>query len=215
MEIATIRAETREPGTRNANERLRRNGQLPAVIYGHGEAPETVALSAHDVALAIEHTAHVVKLQIDGKETEYLIKEVQYDHLQRTPIHLDLMRVKIDEKVEVSVALELKGTAKGTLEGGVVVQQLNELQVECLLHRIPSILRLKIDELGMNESRQVKDVPLPEGVEVLNDPEDVVVVVNPPRIIEEPEEVEVAEGEQGAEPEVIGRERDEEESTED
>ncbi len=213
MEIATIQGETRTAVGRNANEQLRRRGMIPAVIYGHGEDPEMVALSLHDMKLALQHLAHLIKLKVNGNETEYLIKEVQYDHLQATPIHVDLMRFNVTERVEVKVPLEFKGTPAGVNDGGALVHVLNELDVECLVHEIPTSIRVKIDHLKINDSLLVRDVTVPPNVTVLNDPEEGVVSVQPPRVHADVAEEEVA-AEEGAaaEPEVIGRGKEEEEA---
>lgn len=210
MEIATVKGETRAPGNRHANERLRRHGLVPAVIYGHGEAPETVSLSLHDTLLALEHMAHVVRVQIDGGERQYLIKEVQYDHLQRQPIHVDLMRVDVTERVKVKVPLDVKGTPKGAQEGGTLVSVLTELEVECLLLQIPESLRVRVDHLGLNEMLHVRDVTVPPDVKVLHAPDDIVAVVHPPRGTTT-EELAAATTEGAAEPEVIGKGKEEEE----
>jgi large subunit ribosomal protein L25 len=215
MEIAKILGEKRERGGRHANERLRKRGMLPAVVYGHGETPETVALSKHDLELALAHTQHVIALAIDGQEERYLIKEVQYDHLQKDPVHVDLMRVRADERVEVQVAVELKGTPKGVTEGGGSVNQvLTQISVECPLLEIPAALTLRVNELDINDSLAIKDIELPAGVKALDDPDDAVVVVQPPREEEEPTEAAEGEAAEGAEPEVIAKGGGEEEDGE-
>lgn len=206
MRIAVVQGETRQPGRRHANERLRRRGLVPAVIYGHQQAPETVALSRHDLVLALEHDRHVIKLVIDGNETQYLLKDVQYDHLQHLPIHVDLMRVAHDERVAVKVAVELRGEPKGLHEGGELIQVLTELDIECPLLNIPETLRLRIDHLGVGEALHVGDITLPEGVTTRHKPVDVVATVHARRgVAVEVEEAEAEVEEAGAEPQVIGR----------
>lgn len=210
MEIAKIKAETRKPGSRNANQRLRRGGMIPAVIYGHGEEPETVAVSLHDMALALQHLAHVVNLQINGQEHQYLIKDVQYDHLQKTPIHVDLMRVDPNERVQVKVPIILRGTPKGVQAGGALTQMLTELNVECRLLNIPTELRVRIDHLEINGTLHVKEIELSADVTSLHEPEDVVVVVQPPRTMAAAEEEEgETEESAGAEPEIISKGKEE------
>lgn len=204
MEIASIKGEPRVAGGRHANERLRRRGLIPAVIYGHNKTPETVAMSLHDTELALQHMTHMVQLQIEGREQHYLIKDVQYDHLQQTPIHVDLMRVDLDERVQVKVALELKGSPKGSHEGGTLSQVLTEIEIECRALEIPDMLRIKIDHLGLGDSLLAKDVPAPPGVRVVNDPNDVIAVVHAPKGLTAAEEAEIAAAE-SAEPEVIGK----------
>jgi len=206
MQIAVIQGQTRKPGGRHANTRLRKRGLVPAVVYGHEQPPEAVALSQHDLLLALEHARHVIKLVIDGQETQYLLRDVQYDHLQHLPIHADLMRVDPDERVEVRVAVELRGEPHGIHEGGELIQVLNELDVECPLLNIPEVLRCKIDHLGVGEALHVREVELPEGIITHHNPDDVVATVHAKRgvTLEEEEAVAAAEEAQ-AEPEVVGR----------
>jgi large subunit ribosomal protein L25 len=207
MQAAIIQGEKREPGGRHANERLRRRGQVPAVIYGHEQPPETVALSRHDVLLALDHGQRVVRLVIDGQETQYLLKDVQYDHLQHLPIHVDLMRVDPSERVEVKVAIELRGEPHGVHEGGNLIHVLTDLDVECPLLNIPETLRVKIDHLGVGDALHVRDIDLPAGVTTRHNPDDVIATVHAKRGIptEEEEEAEAPPEEGAAEPEVIGR----------
>ncbi len=211
MDIAEIQGEARQPGGRHANERLRRRGLIPAVIYGHNQAPEHVALSRHDTELALEHSAHVIKLKAAGAETQYLIKDVQYDHLQKTPIHVDLMRVDITERVEVRVPLHFRGTPKGVASGGSLVQVVTELHVECPLTRIPEEIRVHIEHLDLNDTLLAGTIELPLDVKSLHKPEDVVAVVHPPRGTTKAEMAEEGEDAEGAEPEVIGKGKEEEE----
>lgn len=214
MQIAKIEGEKRDPGGRAANNRLRKRGLVPAVVYGHERPPETIAVSQHDLLMALEHTRHVVNVAIGGKETQYLLKDVQYDHLHHTPIHADLMRVDIHERVHVTVDLELRGEPHGVHEGGDLIQILTGLDIECPLLDIPGALRVKVDHLGVGQTLHVREIELPEGVTTRHNPEDVVATVRAKRgglAGAEEEEAEL-EGEAAAgEPEVIGRTAKEEE----
>ena len=204
MDIATIQGETRTLGGRHANDRLRRQGLVPAVIYGHGKDPEYVSLSRHDIELALAHLQHVVQLKVGGREQQYLIKDVQYDHLQKTPIHVDLMRVDPNERVRVKVAIELRGTPAGTLKGGTLVQVLAEAEIECLLLKIPESIRARVDHLELNDPLHVRDIEVPPDVKILHSPDDIVAVVHPPRATVTPA-AEAAAPAEGAEPEVISK----------
>ncbi len=219
MEIATIQGETRKREGHHGNDRLRQRGLVPGVIYGHGQAPEMVALSLHDTELALEHMQHVVKLQLGDRVQQYLVKEVQYDHLQKDPIHLDLVRVSAGERVRVKVALQLMGDPKGVHEGGELVQLITDLEVECPLTEIPESLHHKVDELDIGHALHVKEVALPPNVTAKHAPDDIIAVVRTKR----GEEVEAAPAEAAAaaegaaEPEVISKgvkEKGEEESPE-
>ncbi len=201
MEIALVQGQKRSPGGRHANERLRRGGFIPAVIYGHGETPETVAVSRHDLDIALGHGQHVIKLKIDGQESQYLVKEVQYDHLQRDPLHVDLMRVDAAERVHVQVRLELRGTPIGTKEGGILNQLLGDLEIECPLLEIPEVIRANVESLKLNQGLHIREIEIPAGMKLLHNPEELVCVVRPPKA-----EVEAATTLEGvAEPEVIAK----------
>lgn len=215
MEVLTLTGETRtEIGTRAART-LRASGKVPAVIYGHGAAPESVALCLHDVIAALAHGSHILKVKVGRKTDQYLIKEVQYDYLNHTPIHLDLARVDLDERVKVRVGIELRGVAKGISEGGILDQQIVDIEVECLVTEIPDTLRPMVAELGLNDSLLVKDLELPAGVTVLADPDSRVATV---KVMHEAVEEEAEEPEEGAvesaQPEMIGRVRKDEEAEE-
>lgn len=210
MEIATIQGESRKPEGRHANDRLRKRGLLPAIVYGHGKAPEMVALSRHDLELALQHQAHVINVAIDSKSEQYLIKDVQYDYLQKTPIHVDLMRVDPNERVTVKVPVVTVGTPKGVEHGGTLVHVATDLSVECPLPKIPEELRVHVEHLGLNDSLKVGDITLPEDVSAVDGPEEIIAVVHPPRGPVDEEEAEEG-GEDSAEPEVIGKGPQEEE----
>lgn len=206
MEVVSLKSERREPAGRKANARLRRRGLIPGIIYGHKKDPETVAVSLRELNLSLERMAHVLKLDVTGNE-QFLIKDVQYDHLQRTPIHIDLLRVNPDERVTVKVSIELRGTPAGTHEGGTLVQVLTDLELECLLTNIPESLRPSVADLGLSESLHVKDLELPQGAKSLHADDDVVAVVRAPRGGADAEDTPAVEDEEadGKEPERIGR----------
>src|SRR5262245_11391 len=132
-----ITAKPRSQLGSRANKRLRDSGQLPGVIYGHKEAVVPVTLPKKEVENHLNHGAHLFDLAIDGKSEKVLVKEVQYDHLGLHVIHVDFARVSLDERVEVTVPIELKGEPKEE-EGGVITQVINELEIECLVTEIPT-----------------------------------------------------------------------------
>ena len=171
-----------ELGSR-ANKRLRDAGMVPAVIYGHKQDVLPVSLNKRELTLHLAHGAHVFDLTLDGRSEKVLVKEVQYDHLGTNPIHVDFTRVSLDEKVEVTVPLELKGTPKGEADGGVLQQIIAELDVECLVLEIPDVIRHNVAEMGLNDALHIKDLKLPEGVRCLQDGDLIVALVK--EILEE------------------------------
>jgi large subunit ribosomal protein L25 len=189
-----------------ANKRLRDSGMLPGVIYGHKEAVIPITLPRKEVVNHLKHGAHLFDLNFDGKSEKVLIKEVQYDHLGAEVIHVDFARVSLDEKVEVTVPIELKGTPKGEEEGAVLQQLVAELEVECLVTDIPEVIRHNVTEMGKDSILHVRDLKLPAGVRALQDEDLIVAMVR--EIEEEAAAPEAVEG--AAEPEVIGKGKEEE-----
>jgi large subunit ribosomal protein L25 len=215
MQTSVIQGQTRKPGGRHANRRLRKRGLVPAIIYGHEQMPETIAVSRHDLLLALERAQHVVKVAVGKRETQYLLKDVQFDHLQHEPIHADLMRVDPGERVRVNVGIDFRGEPRGVHEGGELLHILTDLDIECPLLNIPETLRVRIDHLGVGQTLHVSDLELPEGITTHHNPEDVVASVRAKRsgvAAATEEEAEEVPEEAGAEPEVIRRTAKEEES---
>src|SRR4051795_621590 len=173
---AQVNAQLRNQLGSRANKRLRNSGQLPGVIYGHKEAVVPVTLPKKEVVNHLERGAHLFDLAMDGKSEKVLVKEVQYDHLGLEVIHVDFARVSLDEKVEVTVPLELKGTPKGEEEGAVLQQIVSELEIECLVTEIPEKIVHNVTEMEKDSVLHVKDLKLPTGVRVLQD-EDLIVAM--------------------------------------
>jgi large subunit ribosomal protein L25 len=202
VQSAQVTAKPRsELGTR-ANRRLRQSGLLPGVIYGHKEAVVPVSLPKKEVVHHLDQGAHLFDLSLDGKNEKVLVKEVQYDHLGIEVIHVDFARVSLDERVKVSVPLELKGTPKGEAEGGVLHQVISGLEIECLVTEIPDAIRHNIAEMALNDVLHIKDIQVPSTVKVLQDGELIVATVK--EVLEEVAAPAAVE-EEAAEPEVIGR----------
>jgi large subunit ribosomal protein L25 len=201
VQSAQVSAKSRkELGTR-ANRRLREAGMLPGVVYGHKEAIVPVTLPKKEVVDHLTRGAHLFDLTLDGKNEKVLVKEVQYDHLGMEVIHVDFARVSLDEKVKVTVPVELKGEPKGAADGGVLQQVIKELEVECLVTEIPEAIRHNISEMALNDVVHISDLKLPTGVKVLQDGDLIVATVK--EILEVVAPVAAEEG--AAEPEVIGR----------
>lgn len=199
-------------GTRAAR-RLRRQGLIPAVIYGHKEATISVALPEEELGKAIRQGVHVVDLQSDGNVQKVLIRDVQWDHLGKELMHVDFTRVAADERVVVTVPVEIRGTAPGISEGGVLDQPIHSLSVECPVVSVPESIRVNVGELQLGQALHVKDLVLPPGVKAMADPETIVVHVAVKQMEAEPVAAAAVVPEQ-AEPEVIGRQKAAEEEAE-
>jgi large subunit ribosomal protein L25 len=204
MEVLHATART-EVGS-NAAKRVRAAGHVPAVLYGHGEANLNLSIPLEEIEAAMRHGSRMVTLQGAVRDTA-LIRDVQWDPLAIEVLHLDLTRVSASEKVEVSVAVELRGDAPGAREGGMVELVLHEVDIRCPASSIPEKLEIRIHDLHLGDSFKVADIPLPAGAEPVTDPEEVIVHCVG-RMEEVVEEVEAAAA---GEPEVIGRKEEEEE----
>jgi len=201
VQSAQVSAKARKELGSRANKRLRDAGMLPGVIYGHKEAIVPVTLHRKEVVDHLNHGAHLFDLSLDGKNEKVLVKEVQYNHLGTEVLHVDFARVSLDEKVKVTVPIELKGTPKGEADGGVLQQILMTLEVECLVTEIPDLIRHNVAEMALNDVVHIKDLKLPTGVRAIPDGELIVATVK--EILEVVPEAVTEEG--AAEPEVIGR----------
>ncbi len=196
-------------GKRN-NVRLRRQGRLPAVLYGHGEEAVSLTLAADEFEASLRHGAKVVDL--DGAANgKALLQDVQWDTFFQQVLHVDLLRVRAGERVTIDVPIELRGEAPGARDGGVVEQMIHSLEIEVALDVIPDKLHLNINQLVIDGHLTAKDIKdLPAGAKILSD-EDAVIVHCVMRAVEEEAPAEEAAV---GEPEVIGKGKEEEEEGE-
>jgi large subunit ribosomal protein L25 len=207
MERTAIHAAKRqELGTR-ATRRLRRDSLVPAVLYGHKIDPVHLTIPLKEVEHLMHSRARMVDVEIGGTVETALIKDIQHDFFGDQVLHLDLARVAMDEKVTVTVPVELHGLAKGLGAGGVLDHVLQDLHVSCLPGDIPERIRVEVGALDVGSILYVRDVVAPERVEILNEPDAPVVTVHAP-VVAEPEPV---TEEAPAEPEVISARREKEE----
>lgn len=201
---ATIRKET---GSRQVK-RLRSKGLTPAIIYGRGAKPIQVTISEHDLELALQHGERLLEVDVDGEVENVLVKAVQYDTFGHFVQHVDLLRVSLTDRVEVEVRVILRGTPKGVALGGVLNQIVSDIKVECPVAAIPEEIRLMVVDLGLDESLHLRDIKLPEGVVLLDEPDAVLCQCAEVAEEIEPEE---GEGEGEAEPEIIGAKKEDQE----
>lgn len=203
MEVPILKCERRTRLGSRYSRRLRATGRLPGIIYGHGEAPEAFSVEAHALQLQLDHGARVLNLEIEGETKACLIKDIQRDHLDRDPVHVDMARVNLDERVRVEVAIELRGTAKGVEHGGILELMKDSVLVECLAMNIPDTFHPPVTDLEVGDVLYVRDLKVPEGVVVLDAPDERVAMVR--ALATEAEAPAAAAEESAVEPERIGR----------
>ncbi len=206
MEVETLTVELRESLGKRRNRRMRESGRIPAVLYGHKKANLSLSLPADEVQAVLRHGIRFVQLKGAVNE-KALIKACQWDTWGQEVQHIDFARVSEHEKIQVQVAIELRGESPGVREGGVVKHVLHTVELECEAASVPESLVVNINQLEFNQILHVSDLVLPPKAKALADPTQIVVSCLP--AVEVAEE---AEGEPGeVEPEVIGRKKAEEE----
>lgn len=205
-DVVTIAVEARDPAKNKGtgsrvSRKLRAQGKIPAIVYGHKVAPQPITMRRDDVWQMVKKSIHFAQLKIGDSTEMVLVRDVQWDHLGKEIIHLDFARVSADETIETEVKLELHGTAPGIAEGGVLDFLIHTLAVKCHANAIPDTIRVVIDDLHLNAAIHIRDLKLPEGVTTEADPDLTVAHVTIPRAAT----TDGADGATSVEPEVIGR----------
>lgn len=197
MEV-TLQAQEREKLGTGESRQARREGFIPAVLYGGKKDVKHLRVDLKEVEKILSHyTNPIISLQVGGETQQVIIKDIQKDTLRRRVSHVDFLRVDMQKKITVSVPVHMEGDAKGIREGGILQFNLHEVEVECLPKDIPDAIHADITNLEIGESLTVASLNSPAGVEIKNDPEAVVASIVPPAKAEEtgemPEEESVAE----------------------
>lgn len=206
-ETEPLVAEHREETGTAASRRLRRGGLIPAVLYGHKSDSLALTLRADQVHTVLRRGARLVDVEHDGKSEKALLREVQWDTFGQEVLHVDLTRVSAGERITVEVQIELRGTSPGVREGGRLDHLMHAVEVECLATAIPESLRVSVNDLELNQSVTVADLELLPDVVVQAKPDSVVV-----QVTEVQEEAEEEAEHAPVEPELIRKEKEEEES---
>jgi large subunit ribosomal protein L25 len=198
-----------------ATRRLRRQGLVPGVIYGGGEDPQTFAVDAITLRNTLAHSGAVLELSLDGaKGTPVIVKDLQNHPVRGHALHVDFLRVRMDQTIHSTVTLEFTGAqeAPGVVEGGIFNQEVRELNIEALPGDIPDSIVHDVSDLEMNATITLSVVSPPPGVKLLDDPDETVIAtITPPTLEpveeeietetelvgEEGEPIEAAEGEEG------------------
>jgi len=211
MEIEKITATRRaETGTRRMR-KIREKGLIPAIIYGHKTEPVNITVSKEDLMRHLRGGKHMVDVELEGTRARALLKQIQYDHLGDHVIHVDFARIAMDEEVTVSVQIVLTGTAVGVTHGGVLQHILKEIQVRCLPADIPDSIPLRINDLDIDATVHIKDLPPAPRAKYLGEPEQIVLLIV--KLAEEEIAAEAAAPAEAAaaEPEVLTKRKPEEE----
>ncbi|HET7433875.1 MAG TPA: 50S ribosomal protein L25 [Thermoanaerobaculia bacterium] len=212
MAEVTLEVNRREKTGKEVAKKLRASGKVPAVLYGGHKEPVAIEVDRKSVSELIQKSEHgirsvfLLKMAGTDQQRHAMIKDYTIDPISRRMKHIDFVRVVMDEIVRVTVPVHTKGTAAGVKEGGLLDWQVRELHVECLPGQIPDSIDIDVTPLTGHEYFRIKDLTLPEGVKVLDDPERVVVGVTHAKVEAEP----AATADAVAEPEVVKKGKPEE-----
>ena len=205
-DIEVLEVSARSESGKLRNRRLRLAGNLPAVLYGHGEDPVSLAIPTDKLEASLRQGSQVVELKGAAKG-QAMLHDIQWDTFQQHVLHVDLLRVDASDRVTVTIPLQMRGIAPGESEGGLVEAVRREIEIETSPTAIPDLLEVNVNDLHLGGELKVSDLEgLPAEAKVLLDPDTMIV-----HCIEKPveaEEEEVAEA-GAAEPEVIGEKKDE------
>ena len=200
-----LQVEKREKLGTADTRRLRKKGQVPAVLYGHGQANEHLALAGDSVRTLLRHHSKTVELKGDVSATAF-VSDMQWDPLGIEVLHMDLIRVNLKEKVQVTVPISVQGDAVGLREGGMLLENVHEVEISVPAGDIPDSLSVDVNDLQVGGHRTAGDLELPGNAELVTSPDTVIVHVEMPR-----DETEEEASMEGAEPEVIAKGGEQEE----
>jgi large subunit ribosomal protein L25 len=211
-------AEIREDQGKGASRRLRRNGKVPAIIYGAGRPPRQLAFDHNRVIQQLENESFyssILNIKVGEKSQAAIVKDIQRHPAKREVLHMDFQRIVADEKIKMNVPIHYLNAEESRgvkLEGGSVSQLINDVEVSCLPKDLPEYFEVDIAELGLNEMLHLSDIKLPKGVEIPElgqgpEHDHAIVSISVIKAAPEPEEeeaAEVAEGEEGEAPAAEG-----------
>lgn len=222
LETNVLEAQPRQAGTKNEARRVRRDGKIPAVVYGAGKDSVAISVDPRVVTRILNsETGHnsIFDLALSGEKTKAMIVDWQYEPIKGRLLHIDLKRIALDKVLRVSVPIFLKGEAAGVKqEGGILEQMLREVDIECLPADIPSHIDVDVSHLTFGKVLRVSDLPHSEKLKFLTDPNQPVAHVTSVKeeVVVTPEAAAAEAGAVPAEPEVIkkGKQETEEEGAE-
>jgi large subunit ribosomal protein L25 len=211
MEFVKVAVARREKKGTAHSTRLRREGAVPAILYGLGRPNADLTITLEELERFLHTGSKLVELKLGDKTQQAILRDVQHHPITDEILHVDLLRIDEHHEIEAKVPLEYKGIAKGLAEGGVFEPVLSDVLVRCTPARLPKVIVIDVSNLKLNEAILVKDLPLPEGVKVLHHkPEDHAAHCVPQKVVVLEAPAPAAEGAAPAEPERIGGKKPEE-----
>jgi len=204
MATVELKVKSRDKTGTGSAKKTRREGSFPAVLYGEGEDVRSLSVDTVDFYPVIRTTAGenvVLNLQIEGHDGECIaiIKEIQYHPVRRDILHVDFQHISMTKEIVIRVPVEIRGEAVGVKTRGGILEVIHrEIEVECLPANIPDGIAVDVTELDVGDSLQVKDLHV-ENATIVSDPNETVITIVAPSVIEEPKPAAAEEAEEGAE----------------
>jgi large subunit ribosomal protein L25 len=206
MDDITFTAETREETGKGAARKLRASGFIPGILYGAEQESRKIKVekrSAENIIRKLESHNVMANLVLKtgeekGEGIKTVLKEIQTDAIKGDILHLDFYRIRMDQTVRMEVAVHLEGEAPGIEKGGILEQELRELEVQALPDKVPSAITVDVSKMEIGDAIMVKDIVLPEGVEAVEEEERIIVTILAPKAVEE-KPAEEGEGEEAVE----------------
>jgi large subunit ribosomal protein L25 len=197
-QTTTLKVAPREPGGSRHARRLRRDGNVLGVVYGGGEEPVSFQVAARDLRHALADAGAVMDLAIEGgASSPVVVKDLVRHPVTNLTVHIDLLRVRLDQKIQATVYLELVGgdDSPGAIDGGVLEQIARELTIEALPGDIPDSLTHDVSTLQIGDTVTLDAIRPPATVTLVDDPETVIAILSPPRLqTEDTDEIEQETG---------------------
>jgi large subunit ribosomal protein L25 len=213
MATASLSASVRSATGKGVARSLRRDGRVPAVIYGHARSPQALSVDARELGRLLERVSAettVIELAVDGASSRTLIRDIQRHPVKRAILHVDFQELVAGEKVTVNIPLVITGTSIGVrLNGGILTQVMSELECRVDPADIPNRIEVDVTNVNIGGSLHVSDLTIPAGVELLADATETVLTVSASKATEDAPAA--AEG-TSAEPELIRKTKAEEEA---
>jgi large subunit ribosomal protein L25 len=204
MADATLTAELRTAAGKGPAGRLRRQGLVPAVVYGLGQESVPVMVSSRELAHILSGASGLntlITLRVDGKEQLTIARQIQRNPTKGTLVHVDFIRVRADQAIQAEIPVHLTGDAEGVGRGGVLEQLVHTLTIEAKPGDLPPVIEFDVSALEIGDDVRVHQLAIPRGVTVLQEAEELVAHISAPRVAEEELAAEAAEGEEGEAPE--------------
>jgi large subunit ribosomal protein L25 len=201
MESIALQVTTRPRGSKGSVNALRRQGMLPAVVYGKDAGNILIVMpekALHSILAAHSSGSTLINLQLENQSFPVMLREVQRNPIRRTIMHADFLQVSLTETIETEIRLHLIGESPGVKDGGIIQHMLREVTVACLPTQMPDMITADISGLQIGDQLTVADLQVPPDVRILSEPDSVIVLVMPPTMEEKTAETEeaAAEGEE-------------------